>query len=540
MNSGPPGAATRPVFLVGLSGSGKSTIGPLLADRLSVPFIDTDAEVERRAGRSVQEIFGSVGEAAFRDLERGALLETCAAGAAVIATGGGAPVDDASRRAMAEAGFVIWLDAQTDVLANRAGAGGRPLLAGETVVALERLRNERLTAYAQSHLRVDTSARGPRDVADVIVGALPALGRFDTVWVRTPSQTYPVHVGAGLVDAAGALLSAQGLDGPYRVIADERVEQLYGDKLRRSLAGSQQTWYSVPAGEEHKTLEQVRALYDALLADRPERRDLIIALGGGVIGDVAGFVAATLLRGLRFVQIPTTLLAQVDSSVGGKVGVDHPSGKNLVGAFHQPSLVLADMDVLRTLPAREVAAGWAEVVKIAVVQDADLFAELERSADGLAALDAEATKAAVRRAIELKAALVEQDERETLGLRAVLNYGHTLGHAIEAASGYSAYLHGEAVAIGMAGAGHIAQRMGLHPSTALERQARLLRRLELPQRCEGVSRDALVAGLGLDKKRAGGRTTWVLPNELGHVLVSADVPEAYVAEAIDLVLGPAI
>jgi len=278
-------------------------------------------------------------------------------------------------------------------------------------------------------------------------------------------------------------------------------------------------------------------LLSVLLAERPERRDVIIAFGGGVVGDLVGFVSATLLRGMRFAQIPTTVLSQVDSSVGGKTGYDHARGKNLIGAFHQPSLVLADLDVLQTLPPREIAAGWAEVVKIAVVQDADLFADLESSAAALKRLEPAATQRAIRRSIELKARLVEQDERDTSGLRAVLNYGHTIGHALEAATGYETLLHGEGVAIGIAAAAHIAEAVGLHPPEAVARQGRLLGELGLPSKCEAADRADVIAAIGLDKKREGSRTTWILPAGLGDVRVTSDVPDSVVEDALDLVLG---
>ena len=395
-------------------------------------------------------------------MEATVLQEACASGPAVVSTGGGAPVAEQSRRAMHAAGKIVWLDAPPSVLAGRVETPEteeRPLLAGGPAQAtLGRLHAERRFAYAEADLHVDTSHPDPERLAAMIASDLDQLKNVDTVWVRTPSRTYPVYVGAGLLDRAGQLLAQRDLVGTLRIIVDERVDELHGDRLRQGLGDARQHWYRVPAGEEHKTLDQAYRLYDGLLAGKPERGDIVVAFGGGVIGDLAGFVAATLLRGMPFVQIPTTVLSQVDSSVGGKVGVDHPAGKNLIGAFHQPSLVLADLDVLRTLPPREIAAGWAEVVKIAVIQDAGLFDQIEASADALSALQPDAARTAIRRAIELKARLVEQDEHDTEGIRAVLNYGHTLGHAIEAASDYAAFLHGEAVAVGMGGAAHIAKR----------------------------------------------------------------------------------
>jgi shikimate kinase/3-dehydroquinate synthase len=522
------------VFLIGLSGAGKSSIGHLLAERLGVPFLDTDAEIERLAGQSVAAVFASRGEAAFRVLEREVVAAACALPAGVIATGGGAPVDPTSRAAMGVAGCVFWLDAPVEELATRLQAEAdpnRPLLAGDLHASLRRLHRERGAIYAETGRRIDASGATPGQVVDRIMAILEGS---DPVWVRTPSQTYPVYIGSGILSQAGELLRRHDLEGRLRVIADEHVGRLHGEQLRAGLGELPQAWYPVPAGEEHKTLDQAAELFDRLLADGPERRDIIVAFGGGVVGDLAGFVAATLLRGLRFVQIPTTLLSQVDSSVGGKVGVDHPRGKNLIGAFHQPHLVLADVDLLRTLPAREIAAGWTEVVKIAVIQDADLFTELEGSVELLRALEPRETSRAIRRAVELKARVVERDERDLTGVRAILNYGHTLGHALEAATDYSSFLHGEAVAVGMAGAAHIAQQLGLHPADAVDRQTQLLQSLGLPQSCPAVSKAELRAAMGLDKKRHRGRITWVLPTGIGQVRTSTDVPAKLVDDAIDL------
>jgi 3-dehydroquinate synthase len=451
---------------------------------------------------------------------------------------------------------MVWLDAPTASIVERivgTGAEARPLLAGDAAVALERMRAARAGIYEELGIRIDATVP-PDEVVERVVHALTrrendtnsATGSADTarpmpfdpgepIWMRTSSRTYPIYVGAGASLGIGALLTRHGLDGAIRVIADERVAQLHGARIRAALGDMPQVWYEVPAGEEHKSLEQAERLYDSLLADRPERRDIILALGGGVIGDLAGFIAATLLRGMRFVQAPTTLLSHVDSSVGGKVGVDHPRGKNLIGAFHQPSLVVADTDLLRTLPPREIAAGWAEVVKIAVIQDAELFADLEANAESLARLEPAPTVAAIRRAIALKAAVVEQDEFDLTGVRAILNYGHTIGHALEAATSYAELLHGEAVAVGMRAAASIAQRLGLHPADAVERQALLLQRLGLPQACPGIAPSDVRAAMGLDKKREGGRTTWILPAGLGAVQVRRDVPDDLVTAAVDLV-----
>src|SRR4051812_47139397 len=300
-----------------------------------------------------------------------------------------------------------------------------------------------------------------------------AIGRGPAAFeVCTASRTYPVVVGPGVLETLPEWLERTGLQGRLWLIADQAVYARYGQRVEASLraAGRAVQARTVPSGEEHKTLAQMAELYDWLLGERVERRDAILTLGGGVVGDMAGFVAATILRGIAFVQLPTTLLAQVDASIGGKVAVDHPRGKNLIGAFHQPSLVVADTATLATLPPRELAAGWAEVVKTGVILDADLFALLEREADALRVAQPGATEAAIRRCMELKGAVVGEDERES-GRRAILNYGHTIGHAIEAATSYGRYLHGEAVAIGLRAAAHIAVATRRLPAGAAARPA---------------------------------------------------------------------
>lgn len=531
------------VLLIGLSGTGKTTVGRLLANRLGVPFLDTDAEIERRSGCSIHAIFTESGESAFRTLEREAVADCCRLARGIIATGGGAPLDPSSRARMLEAGRIIWLDAPTSELVRRLSSDGahRPLLAGDAVAALDRLRHDRESVYSSLGPRVDASDF-PEQVAERILHLImPAdsepLGApwAEPIPVRTASHAYSVYVGLGVLGETDRLLAAAGLHGTLRVLVDQRVDALHGDRLRQALGDRPFTWHPVPSGEEYKTLAQADRTFDALLAAAPERSDVVVAFGGGVVGDLAGFVAATLLRGLRFVQIPTTVLAQVDSSVGGKVAVDHPRGKNLIGAFHQPSLVLADVDLLRSLPAREIAAGWAEVVKIAVVQDADLFDQLEHDVEALLALEPVATTRAIRRAVALKARLVEADERDLTGERAILNYGHTVGHALEAATAFSGLLHGEAVAVGMRAAAHIAVRMGIHPADAQVRQEALLRKLGLPERWAGISAESVRTAMGFDKKRLDGKITWILPAGLGQVHLHPDVPATLVDEALALV-----
>ena len=340
-----------------------------------------------------------------------------------------------------------------------------------------------------------------------------------------------VEIGHDLLTALPRHLDSRDLGGNTFIIADRNVGALYGARTRELLesTGRRVAYKEIPPGETAKALSQTSALYGWLFEARAERGDLIIALGGGVIGDLVGFVAATYMRGLRWAQIATTLLAQVDSSIGGKVGVDLPGGKNLVGAFHPPSLSLLDIDLLASLPPRQLTAGWAEVIKHGAILDAKFFQLLEDQLHDLS--DPSLLLLAVHRCVEIKAGVVQQDPFDR-SLRAILNYGHTIAHAIEASTGYQRYLHGEAVAIGMAGAAAIGRRLGLIDAAVEQRQNDLLTRAGLPLKYESASPGALLDAMTRDKKVVGGRPRWVLLEELGRATpdheVSPDLARATV------------
>jgi len=276
-------------------------------------------------------------------------------------------------------------------------------------------------------------------------------------------------------------------EGGVRIISDDNVFPLYGDRVRRVLeeSGYAVDSYVVASGEGSKSFSTAVSIYDWLVDRRAERGDCIVALGGGVVGDLAGFVASTFLRGLPFVQVPTSLMGMVDSAIGGKVAVNHPEGKNLIGAFYQPRLVLADIETLTTLPERELVSGWAEVIKHALIRAPDLLELLEKQSDGLLGLEKAVTTGVVARSAAIKAEIVSEDEKES-GLRTILNYGHTIAHGIEAATGYGRFLHGEAVAIGMMGAAVISRQLGLISPEVVQRQEDILRKLGLPTACTGV------------------------------------------------------
>jgi len=352
------------------------------------------------------------------------------------------------------------------------------------------------------------------------------------VSVVLPHHSYDVVVEAGALGRLGAIARGAAPSDRCALVADENVVALHGGAARAALegAGYDVLAITLPAGEAHKTLDTVRRVYEALLDSRLERRSPVIALGGGVTGDTAGFAAATYLRGVPFVQCPTTLLAMVDSSVGGKVGVNVPQGKNLIGAFHQPVAVVADPLVLSTLPLREVRCGLAECVKHAIIADATLFDFIEEDADAILGLDARVVAELVRRNVEIKAAVVTADEREA-GVRAHLNLGHTFGHAIEATTGYGPIQHGEGVALGLIAAAEVAARQGLCDAALPARVRALLARLGLPVRAALTSDEDLMAAMRLDKKVRDDRIRFVLPTGLGGVTIRDDVPAAVVAEA---------
>jgi 3-dehydroquinate synthase len=356
------------------------------------------------------------------------------------------------------------------------------------------------------------------------------------VTVPLGTRSYEIKIGSGLLSQAGALCARLKPGTRCAIISDRNVAPRFANTVRRSLkqAGFDSVLITVPAGETAKSLKVVEHCYDTLAKHRLERKSFIVALGGGVVGDLAGFVAATYLRGVVFVQVPTTLLAQVDSSVGGKVGVNLKAGKNLVGAFHQPRLVLGDLDTLRTLPAREFRAGLAEVIKYGIIYDDRLFARLERDLPLLLRRDPKTLMEVIARCCEIKADVVGQDETES-GLRAILNFGHTIGHAIENISGYGKYLHGEAIAIGQVAAARISTAVLGLPAPEAGRVQAIFASAGLPTgiRLTPAQRQKLLAAMRLDKKVSRGEVTFVLAKRIGEVVWGRQVPASVLNEALD-------
>ncbi|MBE0479598.1 MAG: 3-dehydroquinate synthase [Dehalococcoidia bacterium] len=551
------------IILTGFSYTGKTRVGREVAGRLGWEFVDIDEEIVRQSGRAVSELFSQDGEQVFRELERDALERACGLRNAVISTGGGAIINSGNRELMMRSGVIVCLEAKPSTIYKRlladakedAGKTVRPLLSGPDPLArIEWLKEFRQRYYSLADWTVHTDNLTVEEVAEEVLhgwkfgsrgrGAVPALPdaresdapycehRGAAFVVTTPTESYPAFVGWGELSRLGVRMRNAGLRGRAHIVSDDRVYPLYGEKVSRVLeeAGFESDYAVVPAGEQSKSLAVAGDLYDRLVERRAERGDSIVALGGGVIGDLAGFVAATFLRGLALVQVPTSLLAMVDSAIGGKVGIDHPEGKNLIGAFYQPRLIVVDIECLKTLPRRELTSGWAEVIKHAVIQDESLVALLEGRAGELRDLgDIAAEVIACSGAA--KASIVNQDEKES-GVRTYLNYGHTIAHGLEAATGYGRFLHGEAVAIGMTGAAMISCRMGLIDDKVVARQSELLRWFELPVECTGVDRERISRALALDKKVRSKKVRWVLISGIGRPLTRDDVPAEIVQDVL--------
>ena len=502
------------LFLSGFMGTGKSTLGPLVAGRLGLPFVDADALVAKRGGRSVPELLRG-DERAFRALEEAVVLELVASPLdQVVSLGGGALVSTRSRRAALKDGVVVTLRASADAIVARTShtVHERPLLEGDPAARVDELLAARAAVYAECHGEVFTDVLDEDRSTDAIC----SIFKENPLVVPLGERSYRVHV---VHDEPSVLTDVLAQLGPSGLLAvtDSHVLRARGAALSKSLdaIATPHRTCTLPPGEEHKRLSTVDTLWEAAIAQGLDRDGVFVAFGGGVVGDLTGFAAATLFRGVRAVQVPTTLLAMVDASVGGKTGFDLPAGKNLVGAFFQPSAVVVDLAHLSTLPVRHRRAGLAEIVKMALLFDAKLVEELEARATELVSGPPEALRGVVRRAIALKAEVVARDETER-GDRALLNFGHTIGHALEAHGQYTKHLHGEAVAIGMVAELAFAHARGLVGAEVVETTRRLLLALGLPVEVPRAEMAASASFLGVDKKRRQGRVTLPIASAVGE------------------------
>ena len=517
------------VILTGFMGTGKTTVGEEIARRMDRSFVDMDVEIEARAGKPIYRIFAEDGEAAFRQMETAMCEQLSEQRGLVIATGGGALVDPANRTLMMESGTVVCLSCDADEILRRVGDNAdRPLLnVTDPQAEIERLLQARREAYAAIPWQIDTTALSLEQVITLIIRAASAI----ILPVQYPTGRYRIYIGEDALTHVGGLMRAANLPEGSRaaIVSNPVVAPLYSAQVETSLcqAGFRPFPCTIPDGEQYKTLSTVASLYDQFLDGKLDRSGTVLSLGGGVTGDIAGFAASSYMRGVQFVQVPTTLLAMVDASVGGKTGVDLPQGKNLVGAFKQPELVVIDPTVLATLPSEEVRSGMAEVIKHGVISDLALFKELEAGVRG-SGFGIQGSQ--IARALKVKIDVVEKDPFER-GRRAVLNLGHTVGHGLERLSDFG-LRHGEAVSIGMVAAARIAVALERAAPSLADRIETALAAWSLPVKCPPFDADAIWEALAHDKKRRGRALRWVLPHAIGKVAITGDVSQETVASVL--------
>ncbi len=543
VNTTEPKRASGNIVLVGMMGAGKTTVGRMLAKQLGKTFVDSDEEIQKRTGVKISHIFDVEGEDGFRQRESAVLQDLARLDNIVLATGGGAVLRPDNREVLRQNGLVIYLKSGVHDLWQRTRHDhNRPLLQTANPRAkLQELFDQRDPIYAAV---ADHVIHTGRQSVQVLIArlikkirnpeqSLPAKQTMQTLDVGLAERSYQIHIGQDLLNQPELLLKHI----PHKraaVVSNTTVAPLYLKMLTDILDGGgiQVESIILPDGEQHKNTTSLNTIYDALLSSRCERNTPLIALGGGVIGDMTGYAAATYLRGVPFIQIPTTLLSQVDSSVGGKTGINHPLGKNMIGAFYQPQVVIADVATLDTLPDKELRAGIAEVIKYGLIRDLPFLEWLEQNIDKLLQRDAEALQYAIVRSCRNKAEVVGVDERES-GERALLNLGHTFGHAIENAMGYGVWLHGEAVAAGTVMAADLSRRLGWLGEQDVERVKNLFVRAGLPVRGPQMAVERYLELMGLDKKVADGKIRFVLLKNLGEAVITGDVAATSLRETLE-------
>ena len=515
-------------------GCGKSTIGKILAAREGWQFVDLDSEIERRAKKPIVQIFEEQGESKFRELENQALLSLKNKEHLVLACGGGLITIPKNVSFLRKHFHVVYLKLSIEDLKKRlVKSMGRPLIAvTEPEKQIEELFNYRRQLYLNAAHQIfnPDPHLGAEKNADSLLGILSRDGLIFSprqIGVNLPSSFYRILIGHRLLGKTGRLLKE--LKENFSILAivtNPVINQHWSNQLCQSLEMADQEWIKmvIPAGERYKNLKTAKRIWDWLINSGVDRHGCLIALGGGVVGDLVGFAASTYLRGIAYLQIPTTLLALVDSSIGGKTAIDLPNGKNLVGSFYQPRLVVGDLDVLNTLPTKEVKNGLAEIIKYGFLIGQPLLSTIEQALRFKKFLKADQLEEIVFKCAAFKAKVVEEDETD-LGRRAILNYGHTIGHALEAASKYKNYTHGQAIAIGMLGAAMLANDLGILKKEVLIQHQDMLAKAGLPTRFDQASVDSIIEAMMSDKKRKAGNIRFVLLSDLGKPeLVEVDIP----------------
>ena len=514
-------------------GTGKTSVGEELGRRLGYPFMDTDTMIEEREGMPISNIFREKGEDYFRNVERAVVEEVSLHGNVVIATGGGVIKDERNIKNLGRRGIIIWLKAAPEVILKRVmlEGGKRPLLdVEEPLNEIIRLLSGRERFYMRSDITVDTDYITPGEAAHKIIERLGL--DMQEVTVELKDRSYKIVIGSKGIQKLGLRLK-EFKPSNIAIICNKTVFPLYRDTVEKSFneCGVTPEVFLLPDGEEYKDLLWASYIYGELLKSGFDRESLLIALGGGVVGDITGFVASTYMRGIKYVQVPTTLLAQVDSSVGGKTGVNHALGKNMIGTFYQPSLVIIDVDTLKSLPGREFNAGISEIIKYGVIADEGLFTFLEENREDILS-GGDSLVNVIKRSCEIKADVVSKDEMES-GLREMLNFGHTIGHALETTSRYTRFLHGEAVAIGMCYASDLAVRTGVLQNKDAERIKRLIGLYNLPTQIPGdLSVPEIMNAMRIDKKVKAGKIRFILPEAIGKVRIEENLDSEAIKEVL--------
>ena len=507
------------ICLYGPSGTGKTTVGRLLAQQLNMTWFDLDVEIEKEAGQSIETMFRILGEPVFRELESATLDQLLKADpSSVISLGGGALLNNQNRLLAESYGPVVLLSASIDTLVARLTADTvvRPLVKEDPRQRLTDLLVRRSEHYASIGKPVVTDHLTPEEIVHEIQ---IRIGKFQ---VHGMDKTYDILVQPGILNHLGKSLKERGIHGPAALVCDQNIEPLYADRVKESLrsAGIEATKIVIAAGEENKTIQTVSVIWEGFLSAGVERGSVVIALGGGVTGDLTGFAAATYLRGVPWVNVPTSLLAMVDSSLGGKTGADLPQGKNLIGAFHAPLLVLSDPEVLSTLPPSELHSGLAETIKHGIIADQTLY---DQCAAGWPQNINDSTEL-ISRAIAVKVEIITADPYEK-GLRQSLNLGHTIGHGVEKASNYQ-LSHGECVAIGMIAEARLAESINIADSGLSEKLAEDFTKIGLPTKIPAeLDRHEIINATLLDKKRSGKQIHFALPQRIGKVQIGLVVED---------------
>lgn len=514
------------VVLTGFMGTGKTETGRKLAEILGRGFVDTDDLIEEKEGISIAKIFESKGEDQFRRCEEEVIEKLVERDNLVVATGGGALLSNRNYELLENNAELVLLQASVEAIVDRVqGDETRPLLkSGSPREKIEALLEARGSAYGRIPIKLDTTAISPRKAALRIAASLDLP--CTTIELPVAGGNTRIEIGNGLLSNLGKKLRTLGLDARIFVLIPSNVGALYLEQIEASLKPENLSFETIPVldGDAHKNLDQVKEILDWLARSGATRDSVIVAVGGGVTGDLCGFAASIYMRGIPLVHVPTTLLAQVDASIGGKTGVNHPNAKNLIGTFYPPRLVLSDPCTLRSLPREQVANGMAEVVKTALLGSKALFEHLEKNSDDL--------ERCVRECAAVKAGVVERDPLEK-NERRILNLGHTLGHAFEALGGYGKLLHGQAVSIGMVAALRIAVGRGLIDEDLLHRTIKLLERCGLPVTPPPVEKPAFMKSLHLDKKKRDGKLHFVLPQRLGSCIIVNDVTEEEINRSLE-------